>query len=178
MSDPVWQWSATKTARAIRQGDISCLAVTKAHIDRMHAVNPDLNAVVVDLSSEALKSAHDADKAVARGDELDLLHGVPITIKENVDCKGLANPNGVVAMKDLIAPSDSPVVANLKKAGAIIIGLTNTPEFSLRAVTDNELHGLTLNPWDSEITCGGASGGAGSSLAMGIGAMAVDILAS
>jgi len=172
MSTPIWQWSATQTAQAIRNGEVSSVEVTKAHIERMHAVNPQLNAVVVDLSDAALSAAAKADGAVARGDDLDLLHGVPITIKQNVDYAGQPNPNGVVAMKDLIAPSDSPVVRNLRAAGAITLGLTNTPEFSLRGVTDNALHGLTLNPWDSDITCGGSSGGAGASLAMGIGALA------
>ncbi|MGY4431812.1 Asp-tRNA(Asn)/Glu-tRNA(Gln) amidotransferase A subunit family amidase [Bradyrhizobium sp. F1.13.1] len=107
-----------------------------------------------------------------RGGELGLLHGVPITIKENVDYQGRPNFNGVPANKDLIAPSDSPVVRNLKKAGAIVIGFTNTPEFSFRGFTDNPLHGLTLNPWDPDITCGGSSGGAGSAVAAGIGTIA------
>ena len=172
MSDPIWQWSATRTAQAIRQGEVSALEVTRAHLERMQAVNPRLNAVVVDLSRQALAAAEEADRAVARGDDLGPLHGVPITVKINVDFKGQANSNGVVAMKDLIAPSDSPVVRNLKGAGAITLGLTNTPEFSLRAVTDNALHGLTLNPWDEAITCGGSSGGAGAALAAGIGALA------
>jgi amidase len=72
--------------------------------------------------------------------------------------RSLPSSNGVVAFKDNIAPGDSPVTANLKKAGAIIIGMTNTPEFSMRGFTDNPLHGPTLNPWDSTITCGGSSG--------------------
>lgn len=172
MTDPIWQWSATKTAAAIRKKDISCLEAANAHIERMHAANPALNAVVVDMGDTALNAAKTADEAVARGDALGPLHGVPITIKTNVDYKGQANSNGMIAMKDLIAPSDAPVVRNLKNAGAICIGLTNTPEFSLRGVTDNPLHGLTLNPWDSAITCGGSSGGAGAALAMGIGALA------
>ncbi len=172
MTDPIWQWTACNTAKAIRQRQVSAVEVVSAHIERMRAVNPAINAVVVDLSAEALVAAEEADKAVARGDALGPLHGVPITIKENTDVKGRANPNGVVAMKGLIAPSDAPVVRNLNKAGAIAIGLTNTPEFSLRGVTDNALHGLTLNPWDSAITCGGSSGGAGAALAMGVGALA------
>ena len=73
---------------------------------------------------------------------------------------------------NIIAPSDAPVVRNLKKAGAIVLGLTNTPEFSFRGFTDNPLHGLTLNPWDPEITCGGSSGGAGAAVAAGIGTIA------
>ncbi len=112
----------------------------------MKAVNPKLNAVVVDLSKDAIKAARAADKARASGEEIGALHGVPVTIKINLDVKGQANSNGVPAFKDNIAPDDSAVTANLRKAGAIIIGLTNTPEFSMRGFTDNPLHGLTLNP--------------------------------
>lgn len=100
-----------------------------------------------------------------------ILHGVPVTVKVNVDTKGYPNTNGVPAYKNNIAPDDSPVVANLKKAGAIIIGITNTPEFSMRAVTENPLYGRTENPWDSAITCGGSSGGGGAAVAMGFGAI-------
>src|SRR5258706_2367969 len=169
---PIWQWSALETAAAIRSGAISSVEVIDVHIERMRAVNPKLNAVVVDLSEEALKAAKAADKASARGTELGLLHGVPITIKENVDYDGRPNPNGVPAQMNIIAPSDAPVVRNLKKAGAIVIGLTNTPEFSFRGFTDNPLHGLTLNPWDPDITCGGSSGGAGAAVAAGSGTIA------
>jgi amidase len=169
---PIWQWSAVDTAAAIRTGAISAVETVEAHLDWMRAVNPRLNAVVVDLGEEALKAAHAADKLRARGGELGLLHGVPITIKENVDYEGRPNFNGVPANKNLVAPSDAPVVRNLKKAGAIVIGLTNTPEFSFRGFTDNPLHGLTLNPWDPEITCGGSSGGAGAAVAAGIGTIA------
>lgn len=169
---PIWQWSALETAAAIRSGAISSVEVIEVHIERMRAVNPKLNAVVVDLSEEALRAAKAADKARAKGAELGLLHGVPITIKENVDYDGRPNPNGVPAQMNIIAPSDAPVVRNLKKAGAIVIGLTNTPEFSFRGFTDNPLHGLTLNPWDPDITCGGSSGGAGAAVAAGIGTIA------
>ena len=172
MDTPLWQWSAADTARAIREGRVSALEVTRAHLERMDRVNPRLNAVVRDLSESALDAARAADRARARGADLPPLHGVPVTVKENVDVAGLPNPNGVVAMKGVIAPSDAPVVANLRRAGAIILGLTNTPEFSLRAVTDNALHGLTLNPWDAAVTCGGSSGGAAAALAAGIGCIA------
>jgi amidase len=169
---PVWQWSALETAATIRSGAVSSVEVTEAHLKRMGAVNPKLNAVVVDLSDEALRAAKAADKVLAKGDALGLLHGVPITIKENVDYEGRPNPNGVPAQMNIIAPSDAPVVRNLKKAGAIVLGLTNTPEFSFRGFTDNPLHGLTLNPWDPAITCGGSSGGAGAAVAAGIGTIA------
>jgi amidase len=169
---PVWQWTALQTAAAIRSGAISSVEVVEAHIARMRDVNPRLNAVVVDLSEDALKAAKAADNARARKTGLGALHGVPITIKENVDYAGRPNPNGVPAQMNIIAPSDAPVVRNLKKAGAIVLGLTNTPEFSFRGFTENPLHGLTLNPWDPEITCGGSSGGAGAAVAAGIGTIA------
>jgi amidase len=169
---PIWQWSAVETALAIRSGVISAVEVVEAHLERMRAINPQLNAVVVDLSEEALKAAKASDKARAKGTEIGPLHGVPITIKENVDYDGRPNPNGVAAQMNIVAPSDAPVVRNLKNAGAIVIGLTNTPEFSFRGFTDNPLHGLTLNPWDPDITCGGSSGGAGAAVAAGIGTIA------
>ena len=168
----IWQWSAVETAAAIRTGKTSAVEVMAAHQARLHEANPAVNAVVIDLSEAAMQQAKAADAARARGDTLGPLHGVPVTVKINVDVQGQANSNGVVAFKDVIAPADAPVVANLKKAGAIILGLTNTPEFSMRGFTDNPLHGQTLNPWDPAITCGGSSGGAGASVALGIGAIA------
>jgi amidase len=171
MAGPIWQWSAVDTAAAIRERRASAEEVVAAHVERMRAVNPSLNAVVVDLTAQAIEAARAADHAQAQGAPLGKLHGVPVTIKINIDLEGQANSNGVLAFKDNIAPGDSPVVANLKKAGAIIIGMTNTPEFSMRGFTDNKLHGLTRNPWDSAITCGGSSGGAGASIAAGIGAV-------
>jgi len=171
-SNDIWQWSAVETAAAIRSGEVSAEQVTLAHIDRLHAKNPSLNAVVVDLTDQALEAARAADRAQASGAELGTLHGVPVTVKINVDVEGQANSNGVVALAGNIAPGDAPVVSNLKQAGAIILGLTNTPEFSMRAFTDNPLHGQTYNPWDPAITCGGSSGGAGAAVAAGIGCIA------
>jgi amidase len=171
-STPLWQWSAVDTARAIRRKDVSAVEVVRAHVARMRAANPAVNAVVADLGAEALRAARRADRAIARRKPLGALHGVPVTIKENVDVRGRPNPNGVPAQAALLAPDDAPVVSNLRKAGAIVIGLTNTPEFSLRGFTDNPLHGLTLNPWDPAITCGGSSGGAAVAVALGIGAIA------
>jgi amidase len=172
MKTPAWQWSAVETAATIANGLVSAEEVVRAHVERMRAVNPALNAVVVDLSEQALAAARAADRAKAAGARLGSLHGVPVTIKINIDVAGQANSNGVAALKDNIAPGDAPVTANLKKAGAIIIGLTNTPEFSMRGFTENPLHGATTNPWDKRITCGGSSGGAGASIAAGIGAIA------
>lgn len=173
MNAPLWQLSATATAAQVRAREVSVREVVQSHVDRLQALNPRLNAISCDLSEQALAAAEAADRAGrARGFEPGALHGVPLTIKHNVDYAGQSNPNGVVALKDLIAREDAPVVARLKEAGAICLGLTNVPEFSLRTVTDNPLFGLTLNPWDAAITCGGSSGGAGAALAVGIGALA------
>lgn len=169
---PIWQWSAPATAQAIRSGDLTAVAAVEAHLERMKTVNPALNAVVVDLSDQARAAAEQADADQAAGKDLGPLHGVPVTVKINIDFEGQANSNGVAAFKDMIAPGDSPVVANLKKAGAITIGLTNTPEFSFRAFTDNPLHGLTKNPWSPDHNPGGSSGGGGSAVAAGIGTIA------
>ncbi len=169
---PVWQWSAPALAAAIRSGDLSAAEAVEAHGARMDAVNPGLNAVVVDLREEAQATAAQADAERAAGAPAGPLHGVPVTVKINVDYKGQANSNGVAAFRDVIAPDDSPVVANLRKAGAIVLGLTNTPEFSFRAFTDNPLHGPTRNPWSPLHNPGGSSGGGGSAVAAGIGAIA------
>jgi hypothetical protein len=107
----------------------------------MAAVNPKLNAVTVDLSQSAHVTADEADGAVARGENLGALHGVPVTIKENVDQEGCATTNGVVVFQHIIAKADSPIVANWKRAGAVIIGRTNTPAFSFRLDTVNDLRG-------------------------------------
>ena len=117
---------------------------------------------------QALALADRADAAVARGDALGPLHGVPVTIKENVDQEGCATVNGVEAFRDAIAPADSPVVANWKKAGAVIIGRTNTPAFSFRLDTVNDFRGRTYSPWSRAHTPGGSSGGASASVAAGI----------
>ncbi|MFO1311242.1 MAG: amidase family protein [Burkholderiales bacterium] len=168
MNGPLWTWDAADLAAAIRKREVSAREAVAACVERMHAVNPRLNAVVADLSEEALALASRADDAVARGDPLGPLHGVPVTTKENVDQAGCATTNGVIAYRDLVARSDSPVVANLRKAGAIVIGRTNTPAMSFRIDTVNDLRGRTYSPWSRGHTPGGSSGGASSSVAAGI----------
>ncbi|KPQ05669.1 MAG: amidase [Rhodobacteraceae bacterium HLUCCA12] len=168
---PLWQLGAADLAAHTRAGDISAEAAVEASVARMRAVNPQLNAVVVDTGDDALERARALDRARATGAEPGPLHGVPVTIKINVDQAGQATSNGVVALKDVIAPDDAPVVRNLQDAGAVVIGRTNTPEFSFRADTDNPLHGRTHNPWGRHISSGGSSGGAGAGVMAGIGAL-------
>jgi amidase len=168
----IWRLSATELTTLTRRGDLSATEAVQASIDRMDAVNPALNAVVEDLRTEALERAQSLDAARRSGQPTGPLHGVPVTIKVNVDQKGHATTNGVIALKDVIAPEDAPVVSNLQKAGAIVIGRTNTPEFSFRADTDNPLHGRTFNPWGRHISPGGSSGGAAAAVMAGVGALA------
>ncbi len=170
--DDIWRLSATELADRTRSGDLSATEAVEAALERMHAINPALNAVVEDLTDEALKRARALDTARAQRVPAGPLHGVPVTIKINVDQKGHATTNGVAALKDVIAPDDAPVVSNLLKAGAVVIGRTNTPEFSFRADTDNPLYGRTHNPWGRHISVGGSSGGAAAGVMTGIGALA------
>lgn len=168
----LWQASACELAAQIANGEVSSRDAVAASVDRMAELNPSLNAVVDDLSAEAMSDAKALDETFARSGPVGPLHGVPVTIKENIDQKGYATPNGVVAFKNLIAPEDSPFVTNLKNAGAVVIGRTNTPEFSFRGTTDNPLHGRTFNPWNDWASAGGSSGGAGSAVMAGMGAIA------
>ena len=166
--EDLWKLSAAEIATEIKSGSLCAVEIAEAAIARMEDVNPDLNAVVETLSEQALADARALD---ARDTQVGVLHGVPVTIKINVDQKGCATSNGVPAFKDVIAPDDAPVVANLKAAGAVVIGRTNTPEFSFRADTDNPLFGRTHNPWGRHISAGGSSGGAGAAVMAGIGAL-------
>lgn len=169
---PHWQLTAAQISERTRMGHLSAEAAVGAAVDRMRAVNPSLNAVVVDLGNEALDRARALDDAVAAGATPGPLHGVALTIKINVDQTGQATSNGVPAFKDVIAPGDAPLVEHLQRAGAVVIGRTNTPEFSFRADTDNPLHGRTHNPWGRHVSAGGSSGGAGSAVMAGIGQLA------
>lgn len=169
MTRAPWKESAVELAGQLRKGTLSSSEVIDSVAARVNELNPNLNAIVDDLLEEAPAQAAEADRKRERGEPLGPLHGVPVTVKINVDFKGRATTNGVPAFADLIAPADSPVVRNLKQAGAIVIGRTNTPEFSMRATTDNPLHGRTINPWDEKLSPGGSSGGAGVSAAAGFG---------
>ncbi len=167
-----WRRTADEIRAAVAAGEVSAEQVMADHLARTDAVNGALNAITVRLDDEAMAAARAADAARAAGRPLGPLHGVPVTIKENVDQKGCATTNGVAAFADVVAGEDAPVVANLRQAGAIPFGRTNTPEFSLRYITDNPLRGLTLNPWKRDITPGGSSGGAAAACATGLGAIA------
>ncbi len=167
--EELWQLSAFELADGIREKRFSSEEVINSVISRIDKYNPRLNAIVDVYREEALIAAREADRAISSGENTGELHGVPVTIKTNVDVEGKPTPNGLPAFADLIAPADAPVVRNLKKSGAIIIGRTNTPELSMRFNTDNPLHGRTENPWNKDASPGGSSGGASSAAAAGFG---------
>jgi amidase len=160
--------TASRIAAEVRAKRLSAVEVTEAHLDRLARVNPAINAVVQEFPEEALDAARQVDAALARGEDPGPLCGVPVTIKVNVDQKGHATTNGLRLRQAHVATEDSPVVSNLRKAGGIIVGRTNTPALSLRWFTKNDLHGQTLNPRNKEITPGGSSGGAAAAVAAGI----------
>lgn len=164
----LWKLSAVDMAAGVRQKQFKPSEVVAAVIARTEATNGHLNAITMPLFEQAAAEAVDADNAVASGLDSGVLHGVPVTIKENVDMAGLPNTNGVPAYAENIAGEDAPLVRNLRNAGAIIIGRTNTPEFSMRGTTDNPLRGRTYNPWEDQASPGGSSGGAGSACAAGM----------
>jgi amidase len=168
----LWRLDAAELAPMIAAGTVSCQEAVQSCLDRMDAINPYLNAVVRPLHQAALARAEAADAAQRRGEPLGALHGVPITIKVSTDMQGEASDNSVIAFKDVIAAEDAPVVSHLRRAGAVVIGRTNTPAFSMRWFTANDLHGETRNPWSPLVTPGGSSGGAASAVAAGIGPIA------
>lgn len=168
----IWRLSATELASQIRSRKISAREAAQAALDRLNAVNPAINAVVDHRPEETLAQADAVDAALAKDEPPGALCGVPITIKVNVDQAGFATTNGVKLQRDLVAQTNSPVVDNLRKAGAVIVGRTNAPAFSYRWFTTNLLHGDTRNPRDPSITPGGSSGGAASAVTAGIGHIA------
>ena len=172
MNTELWRLSATELAARIARRDATARAATESVLARIAVANPQVKALAWVTPDAALKAADAADAAQARGEPLGPLHGVPVTIKVNVDVQGEPTTDAVAALKDNIAASDSPLVQSLREAGAILVGRNNAPAFSLRWFTDNAFHGRTLNPFNPAVTPGGSSGGAAAATAMGMGAIA------
>src|SRR5476651_571436 len=137
--------SAADIAALIRSKKVSAKQAASAALARLDAVNPAINAVVDHRPEDVLAQAASVDAAIARGEDVGVLAGVPVTIKVNIDQAGFANTNGLKLQRDTIARSNSPVVDNLRKAGAVILGRTNCPAFSYRWFTTNLIHGDTKN---------------------------------
>ncbi len=152
--------SATEIARAIRDREVSSEEITRAALERINEVNPKLNAVVVLAHDRALDEARARDAETARRESKGPLHGVPITLKDSHDTEGIVTTGGTTGRAGKTPKSDSPPVARLRAAGAVVLGKTNTPEFTMSFITENLVHGKTNNPYDITRTPGGSSGGA------------------
>jgi amidase len=159
--------SATALAKAIRAKQVSAQEVVSAYLERIEAVNPQLNAVVQLTADVALEEARAADDALARGDLKGPLHGVPMTIKDSLDTAGVITTGGTKGRQAFIPSQDATVVARLRATGAILLGKTNTPELTLSAETDNLVYGRTNNPYNPALIPGGSSGGAAAIVAAG-----------
>jgi amidase len=168
----LWRLSAAEMASLIRSKKVSAKEAATAGLARLDAVNPKINAVVDHRPEDVLAQAAAVDAAIGRGEDPGPLAGVPVTVKVNIDQQGFATTNGLTLQRDAVAKSNNPVIDNLRKSGAVILGRTNCPAFSYRWFTTNLIHGDTRNPRDPGITPGGSSGGAGAAVAAGIGHIA------
>ena len=166
MDDMVFA-SVRTIARAIRDREVSSEEIVRAHLERIDEVNPGLNAVVHVCADRALEEARTADESVAARAELGPLHGVPMTIKDSLDTAGVRTTAATIGRRGDVPEEDATCVARMRKAGAVLIGKSNTPEFTLSGETDNLVYGRTNNPYDPARMPGGSSGGAGASIAAG-----------
>lgn len=167
LEDPICFSTVRALADAIRAGEVSSEAVVEACLDRIEAVNGDLNAVFQIQSEAALARAREADAALSRGELWGELHGVPMTIKDSLDTAGVISTGGTQGRAGFVPDRDATVVSRVRRQGAILLGKTNTPEFTLSFETDNLVYGMTNNPFDLERSPGGSSGGAAAIVAAG-----------
>ncbi len=168
MGNELWQESASSLARMIRDRETTSREVVDAHLERIEAVNGAINAVVEVRADEVRRDADAADAKTNSGEPLGALHGVPFTIKVNLDVAGYTTNEGCVTLKDLQATSDTPIVERMRRAGAVALARTNMPDLGLRINTESSLYGATHNPWRHGITAGGSSGGEAAAIASGM----------
>src|SRR5215831_3560925 len=146
-------------ADQVRRKEVSPVELAEAHLEKISSLNPKLNAFVQVVPERVREAARDAEAAVMAGHPLGRVHGVPLSIKSSVQVSGMKCESGTRLRAGTIAAQDAPLVARLREAGAVILGVTNTPEFLMAWETDNLLYGRTNNPWNLECTAGGSSGG-------------------
>src|SRR5271163_1330702 len=163
-------FSAGEIAAQIRRKQVSPVDVARDYLGRIERLNPKLNALVDYKPEVVLTQARGAEKAVLRGEELGPLHGVPVSIKSSIDVAGHLCEAGTRLRAGRLATEDAPLVSRLRAAGAVILGVTNTPELLMAWETDNLLYGRTNNPWDLTRTAGGSSGGEAAAIAAGLSA--------
>ncbi|MBW2144220.1 MAG: amidase, partial [Deltaproteobacteria bacterium] len=160
--------SATQLVRDIREGRISSSELLELYLERVERFNPDLNAIVATDIENARAKAKAADKAIANGDKTGPLHGLPITIKDTLEVKGMPCTSGAPLLKNHMPANNADVVQSLIDAGAIVFGKTNVPLYGGDMQSFNDVYGTTNNPWDLKRTPGGSSGGAAASLSAGL----------
>ncbi|MGA6950241.1 MAG: amidase, partial [Candidatus Sulfotelmatobacter sp.] len=162
--------AAVSMAEQIRKKKISPIELIDAHLKQIEKLNPKLNAFVHVEAEHALRAARTAEAEVMSKKNLGPLHGVPVSIKSSIDVAGLRCESGTRLRAGFTPTEDAPLVARLRAAGAIVLGVTNTPELLMAWETNNLLHGRTNNPWDLERTPGGSSGGEAAAIAAGMSA--------
>jgi aspartyl-tRNA(Asn)/glutamyl-tRNA(Gln) amidotransferase subunit A len=167
-TDAIYYKDATELATLIRTKQLSPREVVQAHLDRIEAVNPKVNAIVTLIAEDALKAATAAETAALNGGDLGIFHGVPFTIKDAIDTAGVRTQRGSKIFSGYIPQKDATVVTRFKAAGAIPLAKTNLPEFSAWQETDNLVTGLSKNPWNLDRTPGGSSGGESAAIAAGL----------
>jgi amidase len=165
--DELIKKGAVELGQLIKKGETSSEEVVKAHLERIKKVNPEINAITISLEESALELAIKSDNA-SKEDKSRPLHGVPFTIKENIDFLDSPTTNGLPFFAEEFPPKNAPIVDRMLNAGAIPIGRTNLPEMGLRLDTDNPLRGRTFNPWNKKLTPGGSSGGEAAAIATGM----------
>jgi aspartyl-tRNA(Asn)/glutamyl-tRNA(Gln) amidotransferase subunit A len=174
MADDDYAWlSAVELAEKIRARKMSPVELIRGMLKRIERHNPGLNAFVTISAEQALCSAAKAQEAVMRGDKLGPLHGVPLHVKDNLHVAASRTAFGSKLFEKNVTEKDCPAVKRLRAAGMIVIGRTNTPEFGWKGVTDNPLFGITRNPWNTNLTPGGSSGGAAAAVAAGLGPIGI-----
>ena len=163
----IWSLGATELGRAYRARELSPVEALEAIIARCELVNPQLNAIVTFDLEGAREAARASEARWGTGNALGALDGVPLTVKDNIPVRGLRTTWGSRILADYVPSQDELPVARLRAKGAVIVGKTNVPEFTLQGYTDNDLFGTTRNPWDVRLTPGGSSGGAVAAVAAG-----------
>ncbi len=168
----LWRLNASHVALKVNAKEFSATEVAKSSLERLHQVNPQLNAIVQHDDCWTIEQARDIDRRLAAGEILPLA-GVPVTVKDNIWVQGQIITQGSLLFKNFVAPSDAWAVGRLKKLGAVILGISNCSEFACKGISNNLVYGQTRSPWNTALTPGGSSGGAVSAMAAGIGALAL-----
>lgn len=169
MSDEFRYGKIAEAAAQLRRGKLSPVELTEHALSQMEKLNPRLNAFITVTSERALRDAKAAERDIRRGKYRGLLHGIPITLKDNIWTKGTRTTAGSKILKDFLPVADAEVAKRLWKAGAVLLGKTNLHEFAYGITTENPHYGATRNPWNTECISGGSSGGSAAAVVTGMG---------